>query len=272
VAEENLFGLLVRQIAERPAPEPGPAARVLAAIMHTGQRYLLARSPMLDARSYIQPKDVLAFDDATMAVESGVGALLAGAYVGGPAPASDLIALRSAIEPAERGAFQAALIVGRSLRALPPSRGLLGSLGSFSLPGAQRELLQLGAVLVATRRVVERELQTLSPEAAPSYHAAMQRQYRRRRAAKAKRVRLDIYPEDERLLAALGFLPSDAADTPAALSDAIEVFLLASFLLYGTEAPAPERLAAQRKRMEALGVPVVGRGDNGRKKRTQREK
>jgi hypothetical protein len=89
-------------------------------------------------------------------------------------------------------------------------------------------------------------------------------------------VRLDVYPEDERLLAALGFLAPGLGDNPSALSDAVQTLFLAALLSYPGDVSGAARLAAQKKRLVLLGSPSgdsdLGAGSAVRKKRVNKPK
>jgi hypothetical protein len=80
-----------------------------------------------------------------------------------------------------------------------------------------------------------------------------------------------------KLVGATGILPSKEADA-GALADALETFLLASFLTYGSVdvgvgGPGlSERLSAQRKRMGVLGVGEIEDDRADTTKRTEEPK
>jgi len=236
-------------------------ARLLATAVSVGIRYREAKPPLEGVRKYIEGPGAYPFSYACERLETHLLEYLGGTYMAAEkAAAMDLPTLGEALGRAEHAAFQLLEILHRAQAQDTPEAVSLPDdyPRNVLLPDAVNAAVQTALAVVAARRSVAREIEAMRPDTAPSYHAARQREYRRRQSNKGKRVRLDIYPEDERLLRQLGFLASDRAANPAALVDALETFLLAAFLAYPGGVTMQARLAAQRKRMDGLGI-----GDEG---------
>ena len=272
------FGLLVRQLAERlKSGGPGLPARIVSLAHRVGICHLLARDELSNARRFVHPTDMAAYDEATVQLETTLVLYLGGAYAAatGDRPALELPTLFESLASAEGEAFSLLGILGRAQAT--PVEGARGLLGDMSNVGPALGLtLGIAMAIVVARRSAERDLEAVNPRSTPTYAAARQREYRHRRANKAKRVRLDIYPEDEWLLSIMGFLASPKAESDAELSDAVEAFFIASMLSNPGAPPFPTALTAQGKRLEALGIrPAADEEERRpitRRKRTSRIK
>ena len=82
------FGLLVRQLAERLKPGgPGLPARIVSLAHRVGICHLLARDDLSNARRFVHPTDMAAYDEATVQLETTLVLYLGGAYAAATATA-----------------------------------------------------------------------------------------------------------------------------------------------------------------------------------------
>ena len=164
---------------------PACRAQIVSLAHRVGICHLLARDDLSNARRFVHPTDMAAYDEATVQLETTLVLYLGGAYAAatGDRPVLELPTLCKSLASAEGEAFSLLGILGRA-QATPVegARGLLGDMSNVRT--ALGLTLDIAMAIVVARRSAERDLEAVNPRSTPTYAAARQREYRR--AARTK--------------------------------------------------------------------------------------